>query len=63
MEGLKPSRDHVQRITFNNVMHKVNATDKDNFSHSYSLIERDDLSDKLEKISYETKLKSSLMEA
>ncbi|PON41708.1 Bet v I type allergen, partial [Parasponia andersonii] len=43
--------------SFNKVKHKVNATDKDNFSHSYGLIEGDDLSDKVKKISYETKFK------
>ncbi|PON61981.1 Bet v I type allergen [Parasponia andersonii] len=55
----------VKKITFgegssfNYVKHKVEAVDKDNFSHSYSLIEGDALTDKLEKISYETKLVAS----
>lgn len=40
--------------------HKVEVINKDNFSHSYSLIEGDALSEKLEKISYETKLVASL---
>ena len=39
--------------------HRVDAIDKDNFTHAYSLIEGDALSDKLEKISYETKLVAS----
>ncbi|PON88213.1 Bet v I type allergen [Trema orientale] len=45
--------------SFNYVKHKVEAIDKDNLSHSYSLIEGDALTDKLEKISYESKLVAS----
>ena len=39
--------------------HKVETVDKDNFSYSYSLIEGDALTDKLEKVTYETKLVAS----
>ncbi|PON61982.1 Bet v I type allergen [Parasponia andersonii] len=45
--------------SFNYVKHRVDAVDKDNFTHAYNLIEGDALSDKLEKISYETKLVAS----
>ncbi|CAN6726542.1 unnamed protein product [Malus baccata var. baccata] len=41
------------------VKHKVDGIDKDNFLYSYSLIEGDVISDKIEKISYETKLVAS----
>lgn len=44
---------------FKYVKHKVESVDKDNFSYCYSLIEGDALSDKIEKISYETKLVAS----
>ncbi|KAH7513416.1 major strawberry allergen Fra a 1.05 [Ziziphus jujuba] len=37
------------------VKHKIEVIDKDNFVYAYSLIEGDALTDKLEKISYETK--------
>ncbi|PON88208.1 Bet v I type allergen [Trema orientale] len=55
----------IKKITFGEgssfsyVKHRVDAVDKDNFTHAYSLIEGDALSDKLEKISYETKLVAS----
>ncbi|PON61978.1 Bet v I type allergen [Parasponia andersonii] len=55
----------IKKITFGEgssfsyVKHKVEAIDKDNLSHSYSLIEGDALTDKLEKISYESKLVAS----
>ena len=39
--------------------HKVDAVDKDNLCYSYSLIEGDALTDKIEKIEYETKLVES----
>ncbi|KAM2563601.1 hypothetical protein TB2_011986 [Malus domestica] len=41
------------------VKHKVDGIDKDNFVYNYSLIEGDVISDKIEKISYETKLVAS----
>nr|CAK93636.1 PR-10 protein [Malus domestica] len=41
------------------VKHKVEGIDKDNFDYSYSLIEGDAISDKIEKISYEIKLVAS----
>ena len=37
----------------------IDVVDKDNFIHSYSIIEGDALTDKFEKISYETKLVAS----
>ena len=39
--------------------HKIESIDKENFTYNYSLIEGDALSDKIEKISYETKLVAS----
>ncbi|XP_062108682.1 major allergen Pru av 1-like [Humulus lupulus] len=45
--------------SFNYVKHRVESVDQDNLSHSYTLIEGDALTDKLEKISYETKLEAS----
>ncbi|XP_062108687.1 major allergen Pru av 1-like [Humulus lupulus] len=45
--------------TFNYVKHRVESVDQDNLCHSYTLIEGDALTDKLEKISYETKLAAS----
>ncbi|KAH7513423.1 hypothetical protein FEM48_Zijuj12G0198300 [Ziziphus jujuba var. spinosa] len=51
----------IKKITFGEgssfsyVKHKIDALDKDNLTYSYSLIEGDALSDKLEKISYESK--------
>ncbi|KAM1066438.1 hypothetical protein TB2_021446 [Malus domestica] len=44
---------------YNYVKHKVEGIDKDNFVYSYSLIEGDAISDKIEKISYEIKLVAS----
>ncbi|KAM0988182.1 hypothetical protein ACFX13_012397 [Malus domestica] len=44
---------------YNYIKHKVEGIDKDNFVYSYSLIEGDVISDKLEKISYEIKLVAS----
>ncbi|XP_068331924.1 major strawberry allergen Fra a 1-3-like [Pyrus communis] len=41
---------------YNYIKHKVEGLDKDSFVYSYSLIEGDVISDKLEKISYEIKL-------
>lgn len=38
--------------------HRIDALDEENLSYSYTLIEGDPLMDKLEKISYETKLES-----
>ncbi|XP_062108681.1 major allergen Pru av 1-like [Humulus lupulus] len=45
--------------SFNYVKHRVESVDQDNLSHSYTLIEGDALTDKLEKICYETKLVAS----
>ena len=44
---------------FNYVKHQVEGIDNDNFTYNYSLIEGDALSEKIEKISYETKLVAS----
>ncbi|KAL5554204.1 hypothetical protein UlMin_041605 [Ulmus minor] len=55
----------IKKITFgegsqfNYVKHQVEGIDKDNFTYRYCLIEGDALSDKIEKISYETKLVAS----
>ncbi|KAL5541894.1 hypothetical protein UlMin_009604 [Ulmus minor] len=55
----------IKKITFgegsqfNYVKHQVEGIDNDNFTYSYSLIEGDALSEKIEKISYETKLVAS----
>ncbi|XP_061990451.1 major strawberry allergen Fra a 1.06-like [Rosa rugosa] len=55
----------IKKITFGegsqfgSVTHKIDGIDKDNFVYNYSLIEGDALSDKIEKISYETKLVAS----
>lgn len=39
--------------------HRIDVVDESNLSYSYTLIEGDPLTDKLEKISYETKLEAS----
>ncbi|XVE82214.1 hypothetical protein DITRI_Ditri15bG0129600 [Diplodiscus trichospermus] len=44
---------------FNCMKQKVEAVDKENFVYSYSVIEGDALMNKLEKITYETKLEPS----
>ncbi|XVE82218.1 hypothetical protein DITRI_Ditri15bG0130000 [Diplodiscus trichospermus] len=44
---------------FNYMKQKVEALDKENFVYSYSVIEGDALMNKLEKITYETKLEPS----
>ncbi|KAM1024852.1 hypothetical protein ACFX15_037397 [Malus domestica] len=55
----------IKKITFGEgsqygyVKHKVDGIDKHNFTYSYSMIEGDALSDKIEKIAYETKLTAS----
>ncbi|KAL6190864.1 hypothetical protein ACLB2K_037258 [Fragaria x ananassa] len=55
----------IKKITFGegsqfgSVTHKIDGIDKENFVYSYSLVEGDALSDKIEKISYETKLVAS----
>ncbi|PON61983.1 Bet v I type allergen [Parasponia andersonii] len=55
----------IKKITFGQgsqysyVKHKIESIDKDNFTYRYSVIEGDALSDKIEKISYETKLVAS----
>ncbi|XVE82210.1 hypothetical protein DITRI_Ditri15bG0129200 [Diplodiscus trichospermus] len=55
----------IKKITFgegsqfNYMKEKVEALDKDNFVYIYSVIEGDALMNKLEKITYETKLESS----
>ncbi|KAL5541893.1 hypothetical protein UlMin_009603 [Ulmus minor] len=55
----------IKKITFGEgsqfsyVKHKIESIDKENFTYNYSLIEGDVLSDKIEKISYETKLVAS----
>ncbi|KAL5541898.1 hypothetical protein UlMin_009610 [Ulmus minor] len=55
----------IKKITFgegsqyNYVKHKIESIDKENFTYNYTLIEGDALSDKIEKISYETKLVAS----
>ncbi|KAL5542659.1 hypothetical protein UlMin_010369 [Ulmus minor] len=55
----------IKKITFgegsqfNYVKHQVEGIDNDNFTYNYSLIEGDALSEKIEKISYETKLVAS----
>nr|CAA96536.1 major allergen Mal d1 [Malus domestica] len=55
----------IKKVTFGEgsqygyVKQRVNGIDKDNFTYSYSMIEGDTLSDKLEKITYETKLIAS----
>ncbi|ONI28160.1 hypothetical protein PRUPE_1G127500 [Prunus persica] len=41
------------------VKHRIDGLDKDNFVYSYTLVEGDALSDKVEKISYEIKLVAS----
>ncbi|XP_050378744.1 major strawberry allergen Fra a 1.08-like [Argentina anserina] len=41
------------------VKHQIDGIDKDNFVYKYSMIEGDAISDKIEKISYETKLVAS----
>ncbi|KAM6565865.1 major allergen Pru av 1 [Cannabis sativa] len=55
----------IKKITFGEgssfkyVKHRVDSIDQDNLCHSYTLIEGDALTDKLEKICYETKLVAS----
>ncbi|KAG4157328.1 hypothetical protein ERO13_D02G056600v2 [Gossypium hirsutum] len=55
----------IKKVTFGEgsqfkyVKQKVEAVDKDKFVYIYSVIEGDALMDKLEKISYETKLETS----
>ncbi|KAM0965936.1 hypothetical protein ACFX2C_021764 [Malus domestica] len=55
----------IKKVTFGEgsqygyVKQRVNGIDKDNFTYSYSMIEGDTLSVKLEKITYETKLIAS----
>ncbi|KAB2625168.1 major allergen Pru ar 1-like [Pyrus ussuriensis x Pyrus communis] len=55
----------IKKVTFGEgsqygyVKQRINGIDKDNFTYSYSMIEGDTLSDKLEKITYETKLIAS----
>ncbi|KAL5542657.1 hypothetical protein UlMin_010367 [Ulmus minor] len=55
----------IKKITFgegyqfNYVKHQVEGIDNDNFTYNYSLIEGDAFSEKIEKISYETKLVAS----
>ncbi|MBA0710645.1 hypothetical protein Golax_009920, partial [Gossypium laxum] len=44
---------------FNYMKEKVEALDKDKLVYRYSVIERDALMNKLEKITYETKLEAS----
>ena len=39
--------------------HKVDVLDKENFTYNYSVVEGGPLSEKLEKVSYETKLVAS----
>ncbi|XP_008223273.1 PREDICTED: major allergen Pru ar 1-like [Prunus mume] len=41
------------------VKHRIDGLDKDNFVYSYTLVEGDALSDKVEKITYEIKLVAS----
>nr|CAK93667.1 PR-10 protein [Malus domestica] len=61
MAVLEPSRKLalVKGSEYSYVKHKVEGIDKDNFDYSYSLIEGDAISDKIEKISYEIKLVAS----
>ena len=47
------------RSHFKFLKHKIDAIDKENFTYNYSVIEGGPLSDKIEKISYETKLVAS----
>ncbi|XP_062105033.1 major allergen Pru ar 1-like [Humulus lupulus] len=55
----------IKKITFGQgsqfsyVKHKVENIDNENMSYSYSLIEGDALTDKIEKITYETQLVES----
>ncbi|TYI92414.1 hypothetical protein E1A91_D02G068900v1 [Gossypium mustelinum] len=55
----------IKKVTFGEgsqfkyVKQKVEAVDKDKFVYIYSVIEGDALMDKLEKITYETKLETS----
>ncbi|KAK4586586.1 hypothetical protein RGQ29_023656 [Quercus rubra] len=52
----------IKKVTFHEgshfkfLKHKIDAIDKENFTYNYSVIEGGPLSDKIEKISYETKL-------
>ncbi|KAM3707822.1 hypothetical protein ACJW30_02G053200 [Castanea mollissima] len=55
----------IKKVTFHEgshfkfLKHKIDAIDKENFTYNYSVIEGGPLSDKIEKISYETKLVAS----
>ncbi|GMY27833.1 major allergen Pru ar 1-like [Fagus crenata] len=55
----------IKKITFHEgsqfkfIKHKIDAIDKENYVYNYSVIEGQPLSDKIEKISYETKLVAS----
>ncbi|XP_061993399.1 major strawberry allergen Fra a 1-3-like [Rosa rugosa] len=40
---------------YNYVKHQIDGIDKDNFVYKYSMIDGDAISDKIEKVSYETK--------
>ena len=44
---------------YKSVKHKVDSIDKESLTYSYSIIEGDALSDKIEKISYEVKIEAS----
>ena len=44
---------------FKFIKHEIDAIDKENYVYNYSVIEGQPLSDKIEKISYETKLVAS----
>ncbi|KAM3755638.1 hypothetical protein ACB098_02G054400 [Castanea mollissima] len=52
----------IKKVTFHEgshfkfLKHKIDAINKENFTYNYSVIEGGPLSDKIEKISYETKL-------
>ncbi|ONI01670.1 hypothetical protein PRUPE_6G152200 [Prunus persica] len=58
----------IKKISFDEgshysyVKHRIDGLDEDNFVYSYTLVEGDALSDKVEKISYEIKLWHLLME-
>ncbi|XP_040999888.1 major allergen Pru av 1-like [Juglans microcarpa x Juglans regia] len=55
----------IKKITFGEgsqykyVKHRTDAIDEANFTYAYSVIEGDALADKIEKISYETKIVAS----
>ncbi|ONI27507.1 hypothetical protein PRUPE_1G090800 [Prunus persica] len=50
---------HSKSLRLHVVKHRIDGLDKDNFVYSYTLVEGDALSDKVEKISYEIKLVAS----